>query len=66
MRGAGPLGALRIDAVAVVAQDVAHMPVLAGAERERDLAGGIQAIGTEAFGESEKSEASAVAMLGGL
>ena len=43
---------------------LAHMAVLAGAKRERKLAGSLQAGGAKAFGESEKSKTGAIAVLG--
>jgi len=66
MLGTGPLGVQGMDAVAVVAQNLAHVAVLAGTERQSELTGGFQARRAVALGQPKKPQAGAVAVLGAL
>ena len=53
-----------LDEVLPIGRDVAHMPVLAGAEFERQRAGRLDALRPVALGQAEQPQAAAVAVLG--
>src|SRR3974390_3557285 len=57
------LGLLACDVIAPVAQDVAHVAVVPGAQLQRQRAGGLHAQRPIALGQTEQAQTAAVAVL---